>query len=149
MRIAELIVVLLELAAQLAWPSLRDRIARFATGLLSDIPILAGHWSASFCDPSPQGAAEVVVDAHLNQFGRRIEGTGSIRGRPADAFAFNGIIKRNVFYGSFGRKDAHVLAGTGAFVLEIRADSQRLTGCAMWYDSVVEGVWSSDYCWSR
>ena len=60
-----------------------------------------------------------------------------------------GRIKRNVFYGSFYRKNERILAGTGTFVLKIIADSRKMVGRCTWYDSLLDDVWSSSYVWLR
>lgn len=74
---------------------------------------------------------------------------GHVQGEPGDPFVYRGSIKRNVFYGSFSRKDSPVLAGTGTFVLKILSDSRRLEGRCSWYDKILDDVWSSGYAWTR
>ena len=110
---------------------------------------LAGHWNARFEDPAFSGALPVSIEATMKQFGRRLCGVGHVQGHPGDTFEFHGMIKRNVLYGTFARTDAHVLAGTGTFVLKIMADSKRLLGTCMWYDGLLDEVWASPYEWRR
>jgi hypothetical protein len=150
MRLNEILVLVLELIARAVWPSFRARIARWACELLPDVPRLAGHWVADFNNPTKgKGTKRLAIDASLVQFGRHISGAGHVQGHPADVFHFRGTIKRNVFYGTFARQDAQVLAGTGTFVLKVMADSKTLIGQCMWYDATLDGVWSSDYEWHR
>jgi hypothetical protein len=86
---------------------------------------------------------------HSFNSGVTFPGPVTFKDTPADVFHFRGTIKRNVFYGTFARQDAQVLAGTGTFVLKVMADSKTLIGQCMWYDATLDGVWSSDYEWHR
>lgn len=149
MRGNEVLVLILELLARLVWPGLQDRLARWATALLPDLPLLSGHWLVQFEDASAKRTRPTKIDADLRQFGRHVSGIGHIHGASADVFRFEGTIKRNVFIGTFARKDAHVLAGTGNFLLKVRADSRRLSGHCMWFDGRLEDVWVSKYEWNR
>lgn len=150
MSLSDFVVLILELIARAAWPSLRARLSDWAGELLPDVPCLTGHWVADFHNPSRgKGTRRLAIDAHLLQFGRHVSGTGHVQGAPGDLFRFRGTIKRNVFYGSFAREDAQVLAGTGTFVLKVKADSKTMTGQCMWYDATLDGVWSSEYEWKR
>jgi len=116
---------------------------------MADVPRLAANWVIHFDDPCPGGFRPAAIDTSLLQFGHQIQGTGHLQGHPGDPFEFRGLIKRNVFYGSFYRKDAHLLAGTGTFVLKIAADSRSMIGHCIWYDSLLDDVWSSKYVWTR
>lgn len=89
------------------------------------------------------------MDVALSQFGTRIRGTGHIQGEPGQPFEFQGRVKWNVFYGTFSRRDTHVLAGTGTFVLKIAADTKSMTGCCAWFDSLIDEAWMSEYQWTR
>lgn len=128
----------------------RQHIANFATKQLYDRAILAGQWSAEFSDPSVHGGPiPLTVDVKLSQFGKRLSGYGEIRGKPGDRFDFQGFVKRNVFIGTYARTNRHVLAGTGNFVLKIVADSKRMHGKCLWYDGLLDEVWTSGYLWKR
>ena len=141
---------MIEALARLVTPALERRLSHLANYLIADVPRLEGAWVARFRDPRSNGVSEVVaLDATLRRFGRRLHGAGHFQGRPGDLFEFRGLIKRNVFYGSFHRKDAHILAGTGTFVLKIAADSRQLAGRCTWYDSLLDDVWQSKYVWTR
>jgi len=150
MRLSGIAVFVLEALARAAWPSLRKRIARVVCDLLPDVPDLEGQWVAIFINPTKkQGTKRLSIDANLVQLGRSVSGTGHVRGNAGDLFHFQGTIKRNVFFGTFARRDAQVLAGTGTFVLKVMADSKALHGHCMWYDATLDGVWSSAYDWKR
>lgn len=145
----EIIAIVLEGAAHFVWTRLHGRLARMATTLLTDVPVLAGNWAATFRDPAPDGVELLKVQVQLRQFGRNLRGCGHIVDHPGDSFRFQGTLKRNVFFGSFQRKDAHVLAGTGAFVLKVSPDSRRMAGSCMWFDGLLDDVWTSEYRWGR
>ena len=146
----DLITRLIELLAKLATPALERQLSRLATHLNSDVPQLEAAWVARFRDPLGAGESQVLaIDATLSQFGRRLHGIAHIQGHPGDLFDFQGFIKRNVFYGSFHRRDAHILAGTGTFILKIHADSHSMKGHCTWYDSLLDDVWHSEYEWNR
>lgn len=149
MRFGDLVVLLLEGIAKIGWPRLRLRLARLAARILPEIPMLSGPWVVSFYDPDPSDARPITVDATLRQFGRHVYGVGHIQGQHGDGFSFNGVIRRNVFYGSFARLNEHVLAGTGTFVLKILARSDKLVGSCIWYDGQLDRAWSSPYLWER
>lgn len=149
LRVNEFLALLLEMLAELVWPSLGRRLAGTAMGLLPDIPIIAGRWVGSFQDPRPCGCVANQVHLELHQFGRRLRGTGHLEGAPGDQFEFRGRVKRNIFHGSFSRKDAHNLAGTGAFVLKVTAHAKTMAGNCMWYDGELDRVWESPYYWRR
>ena len=140
----------LALLARIATPLLARQLSQLSLRLLPNVPRLAGAWVLRFRDPQPSGHTRVIaVDAVLSQFGRSLSGTGHIQGQPGDPFEFHGSIKRNVVFGSFWRSNAHILAGTGTFVLKISADSRLLTGRCTWYDSLLDDAWSSQYVWTR
>lgn len=145
----ELLAKILQLIAAFVWPRLRERLALIAQELLPDIPELAGYWVAHFEDPTPNGRAVMSVEICLRQFGRSLRGQGRILAQPYEAFNFHGSIRRNVFFGSFARQDTRVLAGTGAFILKIIADSRHLRGNCLWYDGSLDDVWVSPYHWQR
>ena len=140
----------LALLARIATPTLKRQLSRLSLLIVSDVPRLGTTWTASFQDPIGPGEIRVnAVDASFHQFGRYLWGTGHIQGEPGDPFEFRGLVRRNVFYGAFHRKDAHVLAGTGTFVLKIDADSRKMAGYCTWFDSILDDVWHSEYVWTR
>jgi len=140
----------LALLARVLTPVFQRRIARLCVRLVADVPQLGTAWVVRFAEPSRSGPAKSdAIDAVLQQYGRFLRGQGHIQGQPGDPFEYQGTIKRNVFYGTFRRKDSHILAGTGTFVLKISADSRRLTGHCTWYDNLLDDVWSSKYVWTR
>lgn len=140
----------LSLIARIATPALARYFSQFAIRLTPSLPHLGGPWVLRFLDPRLNAKARpLAVDVVLQQFGRWLRGTGHIQGQPGDPFDFRAQIKRNALFGSFQRRDAHILAGTGTFVLKISADSRLLTGRCTWYDSLLDDVWSSQYVWTR
>ena len=145
----EFIAQVLQLVAACVWPRLRERLAVIAYDLLPDLPELSGQWVAHFHDPTPEGSALLAVEVNLKQFGRSLRGEGRVLAQPDAAFNFRGMIRRNVFFGSFARQDTRVLAGTGAFILKIIADSRNLRGSCLWYDGGLDDVWVSPYSWRR
>jgi len=148
-RLNEFLAKVLQLIAALAWPRLRERLSIMAQELLPDLPELAGYWIAHFEDPTPTGRAVMSVEICLQQVGRSLRGQGHILAQPGETFNFQGAIRRNVFFGSFARQDTRVLAGTGAFILKIIADSKHLRGNCLWYDGSLDDVWVSPYHWQR
>ncbi|MBI5934735.1 MAG: hypothetical protein HY867_13600 [Chloroflexi bacterium] len=141
---------LLALVARVLTPSFQRQLARLCVHLVADVPQLGTAWVVHFAEPClPCGSRPNAIDATLHQFGRFLSGTGHLQGEPGDPFEYRGIITRNVFYGTFKRTDAHVVAGTGTFVLKISANSHRMTGHCIWYESLLDDVWSSEYVWSR
>ncbi len=150
MILNEIAVLILEAIGRLLLPWFRPQLARLAHRLLSDLPILEGHWVVGFDDPSSEGErVPTTVHVELIQFGRRVNGSGHLQCSPHDSFTFSGTIRRNVFFGSYWRDDEHVLAGTGTFVLKIIAHSRELRGHCIWYDGLLEDVWNSSYVWRR
>jgi hypothetical protein len=149
MRVSELLVWGIEIVALFVWPRLRHRLSVIASDLMPDLPELGGHWVAHFQDPTPAGPQPLAVEVELQQFGRSLRGEGRILAQPGDVFDFRGTIRRNVFFGSFARHDSRVLAGSGAFVLKIVADSKHLRGSCLWYDGSLDDVWVSPYRWQR
>jgi hypothetical protein len=144
------ITYLLALAARVLTPAFQRQLARLCVHLFNDVPLLDAAWVVHFHDPSPTDAfTPRTIDAQLNQFGRFITGNGHIQGEPGDPFQYRGVIKRNVLYGTFRRKDSHVLAGTGTFVLKISPNSRSMRGHCTWYDNDLEDVWISPYIWTR
>lgn len=140
----------LGLLASVLTPAFRRQIARLCLHLAADVPQLGTTWVVQFSEPWRSGRSRPeAIDAALQQFGRFVRGEGHIQGRPGDPFQYRGIIKRNVLFGTFRRKDSHVLAGTGIFVLRISPDSRRMTGRCCWYDNLLDDVWSSKYVWDR
>jgi len=85
----------------------------------------------------------------LRQWVRRVLGRGQLERNPCDLFAFQGVIRRTVYYGAYRRTDSHVRAGTGTFVLKIEADSRTMVGHCLWFDSGLDTVWRSEYRWER
>ena len=146
----DFITYTLALLARVLTPALQRRVIRLCMHLASDVPQLGTAWVVRFVNPTPSGNARTVsIDATLQQFGRYIRGRGHVQGEPGDLFIYRGIVKRNVFYGSFRRIDSHILAGTGTFVLKISANSRRMNGDCTWYDNLLDDVWSSKYSWTR
>ena len=144
------ITYLLALAARILTPKFQEGIRRLCIHLVADVPQLGTAWVVRFRDPCRNRYSQTrSIDARLQQFGRFLWGTGHFQGEPGDPFKYQGIIKRNVFYGSFRRRDSHILAGTGTFVLKISADSGRMTGHCTWYDNLLDDVWFSRYLWIR
>ncbi|GMW03105.1 MAG: hypothetical protein AMXMBFR84_42410 [Candidatus Hydrogenedentota bacterium] len=140
----------LAILARLLTPAIQRQLARICTRMVGDVADLESTWLVTFTEPSPKGKVRTqAIDATILQFGRLIRGTGHIHGEPGDPFEYQGIVKRNVFYGTFRRKDSHVLAGTGSFVLKINADSREMTGRCTWYDNLLDDVWTSKYRWKR
>ena len=137
------------LASQ-ASPAIQNLLERWATSLGGDVPRIGSAWVVRFYYPTAAKTARLsLIDARLRQFGRRVSGIGFVQGEPGDPFRYEGVIRRNVFYGTFRRNDAHILAGTGTFVLKIAADSRRMIGRCTWYQSRIDEVWSSKYVWLR
>ena len=143
-------VYILATLARVLTPAFQQWIARMCMHLSSDVPQLGSAWVVRFSDPRDCGRVKKVkIDATLQQFGRFLRGRGHIQGEPGDPFEYRGIIKRNVFYGSFRRTDCHILAGTGTFVAKISSNSRAMAGHCTWYDSLIDDVWHSDYDWTR
>ena len=148
--IRDIIAFALSILAKPAGAELRARLSRLSLWLLPDTPALGGAWVIRFRDPLPGGASRVRrIDALLNQYGRRVHGTGHVQGEPGDPFEYRGWIRRNAFYGEFRRRNRGVLAGTGTFVVKVAADGHRMLGRCGWYDSHLDAVWNSRYEWSR
>lgn len=136
--------------ARVLTPAFQRVIARVCAYLVADVPQLGTAWVIRFTEPCRSAPSKPeAIDAVLQQYGRFVRGDGHIQGQPGDPFEYRGTIKRNVFYGTFQRKNSHILAGTGTFVLKISADSRRLTGHCIWYDNLLDDVWSSKYVWMR
>ncbi len=148
-RLQDAFAAILIIIARLATPAIERRLARVATFLISDIPLLDSAWIVRFYESTKGETRRVDIDSVLHQFGRRVHGTGHIQGEPHEIFEYFGTIKRNVLYGTFRRKDAHILAGTGSFVLKIDAYSKTMKGYCVWYDNQVDGPWISKYSWRR
>ena len=145
-----LIARIFSLLANLATPPVQRLLERWATALAGDVPKIGAAWVVKFNDPrAGKTARPCLIDARLRQFGRRVAGTGFVQGEPGDPFQYDGTIVRNVFFGTFRRKDSHILAGTGTFVLKIAADSGAMSGRCTWYHSRIDAVWSSKYIWTR
>lgn len=148
--IQDILTYVLALLARVLTPAFQRQIARLCLRLAADVPQVGTAWVVRFTEPWRSGRSRSrAIDAVLQQFGRFVRGDGHVQGHPGDPFEYRGVIKRNVFYGTFRRRDAHVLAGTGTFVLRISADSRSMTGYCTWYDNLIEGVWSSKYVWGR
>jgi hypothetical protein len=146
----DIFAYVLAFIARIFTPALQRQIARLCMHLVNDIPDLDGAWVVAFADPLPSGRSRTrKIDASLQQFGRYVRGSGHVQGEPGDLFVYRGLIKRNAFYGTFRRADAHILAGTGTFVLQISANSRQLNGHCSWYDNFLDDVWSSSYSWNR
>jgi len=146
----DILAFALSILAKLAGSELRSRLSRLSLWLLPDTPALRGAWVIRFRDPLASGASRILkIDAVLTQFGRRVQGSGHVQGEPGDPFEYRGWIRRNAFSGEFRRKNRSVLAGTGTFVLKIAADGLEMEGRCGWYDSDLDGVWSSRYFWNR
>ena len=136
--------------ARILTPALQQWIAQLCLHLASDVPQLGSNWVVRFSDPGRCGRSKTVrIDATLQQFGRFLRGRGHIQGEPGDPFEYQGVVKRNVLYGSFRRTDCHILAGTGTFVAKISPNSRTMTGHCTWYDNLLDDVWSSTYVWIR
>lgn len=145
-----IITQLLALLARVLTPTFQRQIARLCIHLVADVPRLGSAWVVEFRQPCRSGGSKPSgIDARLEQYGRFLQGNGHFQGEPGDLFDYRGIIKRNVFYGTFRRRASHVLAGTGTFVLKISPNSRRMTGYCTWYDNVLDDVWSSKYVWIR
>lgn len=150
LRIQDIIAFLIAFVARLLTPAFQQWLARLSTRLVADVPRLGTTWVVHFTNPDHRGGSKAkAIDAALQQFGRFVHGSGHVQGEPQDPFEYRGVISRNVYYGTFRRKDAHVLAGTGTFVLKIDPDSRRMTGRCTWYDNILDDVWSSKYVWER
>jgi len=148
--IHESVFFLLALMARWIAPLLQNQRARLCTRLAGDVPRLGRTWVVRFDEPRPAGSQKPqTIDATLRQFGRFVTGKGHIQGQQGDPFEYQGIIKRNVLYGSFRRVDSHVLAGTGTFLLKIGANSKEMSGHCSWYDNYLDDVWTSGYSWKR
>lgn len=148
--LADAISYLLSLVAQSLGPASRRQLSKLSLAISRDVPRIGTTWAVRFDDPTPKGVVRNRgIDASLQQYGRHIRGIGHIQGEPADIFQYEGIIKRNVFFGTFWRRDSHVLAGTGTFVLKVSPDSKQLSGQCSWYDNILDDAWSSDYEWTR
>lgn len=146
----EKILTVIAMLAKASSPWIQRAIIAIAGRFDSDTPQIGTHWTANFLDPDAgRNKHARTVEISLNQLGRSVWGQGHLQGRPNDPFEFKGTIKRNAFYGSFRRTNSHVLAGTGAFVLKISANTRFLTGHCSWYDSEVDDVWSTEYRWHR
>ena len=144
------LALLLGAVAHVVTPTIRHYLRRLCSKLGSDTPLLETAWVVQFHDPTESGGARKrCIDASLEQYGRFVRGQGHIHGKPHDIFVYRGVIKRNALYGQFRRTDAHVLAGTGTFVLKIRADGNLLHGTCTWYDSLLDDVWCSEYAWKK
>jgi hypothetical protein len=148
--IKDLITYALALVARILTPTFQRQIARLCVHLAADVPQLGTTWVVHFRQPHRSGGSKrTAIDATLQQFGRFLRGSGHLQGEPGKPFEYRGIIKRNVFYGTFRRKKSHILAGTGTFVLKISPDSRDMAGHCTWYDNVLDDVWASDYMWTR
>lgn len=146
----DVIAYVLLLLARAASPALGRWFSRIATRLAGDVPDLSAHWEARFEWPTATGKTRPSgLDITLTQYGRFVRGAGHVQGEPGDPFVYSGTIRRNVLYGTFKRRDAHVLAGTGAFTLKINSSSKRMDGFAVWYASRHDQVHSSPYRWER
>ena len=146
----DLIAFILSQAARVLTPALQRQIARLCVHLAADVPQLGTAWVVSFSEPhQSEGTKSAAIDATLQQFGRFLRGNGHLQGEPGKPYEYRGVIRRNVFYGTFRRTDSHILAGTGTFVLKINADSHHMTGHCTWYDNVLDDVWASEYVWTR
>lgn len=146
----EALTSLLALLARLIAPALQSELSWLASSLSADLPLINAAWCVRFRDVRASGILySRGIDATLYQFGRRVWGVGHVQAEPGDPFEYRGIIRRNVFYGTFRRKDARILAGTGTFILKIRADSQLMEGRCTWFDSDIDDVRSSAYVWTR
>lgn len=130
-------------------PLLRTRLGKLLSRMIGDVPVLAAAWVVQFIDTPTSGTQLKCLDATLEQYGCFVIGSGHVHGEPGDPFRYYGIIRRNILYGSFKRKDANSLAGTGTFVLKIRADASEMAGQCSWYDNGIDAVWASEYLWLR
>lgn len=148
--IRDALAYLLAAAARLLTPALQRRLAQLCASLSADLPQLGSTWVVHFGEPGEDGGVQAAaIDAELRQFGPFVRGRGHRQGEPGDPFEYRGVIKRNALYGSYRRSRAHVLAGTGTFVVKISPDSRRLSGHCTWYDNALDDVWSSAYTWTR
>ena len=146
----DLLAYILAALSRVLTPAFQRQLVRLCVSLFADLPQLSGAWVIRFAEPGPSGGDTVTaIDAELRQFGRFVRGRGHRQGEPGDPFEYQGVIKRNVLYGSFQRVNANVLAGTGTFVLNISPDSRGLVGHCTWYDNGLDDVWSSNYLWTR
>ena len=146
----DIVAYLFSFLARLVSPAVQYLLERWATNLAGDVPRIGVAWVVRFQEPiAIKGSRLNLIDTRLRQFGRRVWGVAYVQGEPGDPFRYDGFIRRNVFYGTFRREDAHVLAGTGTFVLKIAADSRIMTGRCTWYHSQIDDVWSSKYVWVR
>lgn len=107
------------------------------------------NWRTSIVATATSGVETRAIDARLEQYGCFIIGIGHVQGEPGDPFQYHGVIKRNVLYGRFRRKDSNLLAGTGAFVVKMSTDLREMTGQCSWYENSIDGVWDSGYIWTR
>ncbi|MBI1784431.1 hypothetical protein HYR69_04740 [Candidatus Sumerlaeota bacterium] len=147
--IEDLLARVLSALAKFVTPALERQLAALATELVTDVPRVSGPWVIRFQWPRPMGGRPETIDATFKQFGREVRGTGQIRGRPAELYRYHARVKRNVLYGTYARKDRHVLAGTGSFTLKINPNSKQMSGYCAWYDSHIDDVWLSTYSWNR
>ena len=148
--IRDAIAYSLSILARVLTPTLQQVVARLCMHLVSDVPQLDSAWVVRFTNPGRCGRTrKLKIDASLQQYGRFLRGHGHLQGEPGDLFEYWGVIKRNVLYGTFRRRDCHVLAGTGTFVLKISANSRAMSGQCTWYDNALDDVWTSSYDWTR
>jgi len=141
--------ILLSLSKILA-PKTGAALARLATQFSSDLPDLNAPWVIRFRWPAGAGRSQAArIDVTIRQFGKFIRASGHPEGEPDALFEYTGTIRRNVVYGTFRRKDSHVLAGTGAFIIKILADNRTLAGSCAWYASRPDAVWRSPHVWRR
>lgn len=146
----DLLAFVLSILAKAAGPALKARLSDLSLWFLPDTPRLASAWVVRFRDPLPRGGSRPqLLDVVLKQYGRRVTGSGHVQGEPGDPFEYRGWIRRNAFYGEFRRKNKSVLAGTGTFVVKIAADGESMDGRCAWFDSEIDGPWSSRYRWER
>jgi hypothetical protein len=151
-RLSELLVLMLELIARILTPAAKRRLAEFANNLLVDVPLIEGFWAVEFQDSLPARGTQSTmreIDAHLTQFGRKIQGRGHLHGESSDEFHFRGIIRRDIFLGQYQRKNLRILGGVGSFVLKIDGLSKTMTGKCLWYEGTDDQVWHSEYRWKR
>lgn len=145
----DIFLFLASFSAQAVSPLLQRGIAKVMEGL-GDVPRIGSSWVVKYTEPISCGRVrKIAIDVKLIQTGRYVRGTGHLQGRHDDEFFYSGTIRRNVFYGTFRRRDSHVLAGTGTFVLKIAANSREMNGCCSWYDAAIDDVWSSEYVWVK
>lgn len=147
--VQDTLAYILLLLARILSPKAGEALSRAATRLSGDVPDLNGWWTISFRWPHADGGTKnAEIDAKVRQFGRFFRASGHLHGEPGDPFEYRGTIRRNVLYGTFQRKDSHILAGTGTFIVKVNADNREMEGSCAWYASKLDAVWRSPCLWN-